>query len=84
MSFTICHFNDAYLPKLAPFWQSIVEAKYPDALITCGGDVFNPSLMSTVTRGKHVPPLLNAMGASPLLLFSFLLFFFFFPSQALQ
>lgn len=59
---TICHFNDAYTTGNVAQWKRFVSDNYPDALITCGGDVFNPSLASTVTRGKHVPPLLVALG----------------------
>ncbi len=61
MSVTIAHFNDAYLPALAPHWHTARKEHCADAIVTCGGDVFNPSMISTVTRGKHVPPLLRAL-----------------------
>lgn len=40
-------------------------AKYagqPKLLTFFSGDAFNPSIESSVTRGKHMPPVLNAIG----------------------
>lgn len=66
----ILHFNDAYKAQsktgdgvvggAARFQSLCHKLRQENSLVTCGGDVYNPSLMSTVTKGKHVPPLLNA------------------------
>ncbi len=64
MNIVLAHFNDAYVPTLAPLWDAVVRARHPEAIVTCGGDVFNPSLISTVTKGRHVPPLLNKLGVA--------------------
>jgi hypothetical protein len=61
MALVLCHFNDAYLPALAPNWHGLRRERFPEAVVTCGGDVFNPSMISTVTKGRHVPPLLNQL-----------------------
>lgn len=37
-------------------------AGQPDALTFFSGDAFNPSLESTVTKGKHMVPFLNKVG----------------------
>ena len=34
----------------------------PDALTFFSGDVFNPSIESTVTKGRHMVPFLNKIG----------------------
>ncbi|KAJ6256293.1 Apyrase [Drechslerella dactyloides] len=34
----------------------------PGLLVFFSGDAYNPSLESTVTKGKHMPPILNAIG----------------------
>lgn len=57
------HFNDAYIPDLAPKWKTVAKSLGPGT-ITCGGDVYGPSLLSTVTKGKHVPELLRSLGVS--------------------
>ena len=67
---TILHFNDAYkldpfknepaagFPRFATSWLS--EA--PTAQLRLfSGDVFNPSLESTATQGKHMVDPLNAL-----------------------
>ena len=38
------------------------DAAAGEPLVLFSGDAFNPSVMSTVTRGKQMPPVLNAMG----------------------
>lgn len=40
----------------------IPELQEHDALVLFSGDSFNPSLMSTVTKGAQMPPVLNAAG----------------------
>ena len=66
----LCHFNDAYTANSrsgpepvggAARFKTLLDAQCP-AINTCGGDVFNPSLMSTLTKGRHVPSLLLALG----------------------
>lgn len=37
-------------------------AGQPDALTFFSGDAFNPSLESTVTKGRHMVPFLNKIG----------------------
>jgi 5'-nucleotidase len=66
----ILHFNDAY--KLEPFksepvggfarfYSSWIAEETPGCLRLFSGDVFNPSLESTVTKGKHMVQPLNAL-----------------------
>jgi 5'-nucleotidase len=65
----ILHFNDAY--KLEPFKSEPVGgfarfhyawmAEEKASLRLFSGDVFNPSLESTVTKGKHLVEPLNAL-----------------------
>jgi 5'-nucleotidase len=35
-----------------------------DPLVLFSGDAFNPSAMSTVTKGKHMVPVLNELGTT--------------------
>ncbi len=58
--FRLVHFNDAYVPTLAPRWATFAKS-LDSSIVTCGGDVFNPSLLSSVTKGKHMPQVLNAL-----------------------
>eukprot|EP00755_Sulcionema_specki_P022013 Sspe_Gene.75476::Locus_47157_Transcript_1_1_Confidence_1.000_Length_3309::g.75476::m.75476/K01081/E3.1.3.5; 5'-nucleotidase len=67
----LLHFNDVY--HIAPMKKEPVGGasrfahvvhKYQDAYgaeMFFSGDCFNPSLMSTVTKGKHMIPILNAL-----------------------
>ncbi|EDQ84618.1 uncharacterized protein MONBRDRAFT_30021 [Monosiga brevicollis MX1] len=61
------HFNDVYRigPKdtepvggAARFVRAIHD-KAPDALVVFSGDCFNPSLLSSATKGAHMVPVLN-------------------------
>jgi len=69
---TILHFNDSHNlvpPKLtdpiggaARFATVVKEYRAKkDCLVLFSGDVFNPSRLSTVTKGKHVGPVLKAL-----------------------
>lgn len=67
----IAHFNDVYniesgsrepVGGAARFAWKLNSLKEENPLILFSGDCFNPSLMSTVTRGKHMVAILNALG----------------------
>ncbi|KAL4891146.1 Metallo-dependent phosphatase-like protein [Aspergillus ambiguus] len=74
----LIHYNDVYHvePGSAepvggvPRFQSVVNyyrsasrfAGQPDVLTFFSGDAFNPSLESTVTKGRHMVPFLNKAG----------------------
>ncbi|KAF3931362.1 Apyrase [Dactylellina cionopaga] len=74
----IVHFNDVYnigassrepvggaarFISLVKHYRSGEEFKdQPGLLVFFSGDAYNPSLESTVTKGKHMPPILNAIG----------------------
>lgn len=70
----LIHYNDVYhldpssaepVGGLSRFmtiikeYQSLVD---PEPLTFFSGDAFNPSLESTVTKGEHMVPVLNALG----------------------
>eukprot|EP01120_Amphizonella_sp_Union-15-10_P013848 TRINITY_DN6532_c0_g1_i1.p1 TRINITY_DN6532_c0_g1~~TRINITY_DN6532_c0_g1_i1.p1 ORF type:complete len:504 (-),score=98.41 TRINITY_DN6532_c0_g1_i1:161-1672(-) len=68
---SILHFNDAYHLEskdkdpcggCARFKTAIDKYKDEKPLLLCSGDLFNPSLMSTVFKGKQMVPVLNALG----------------------
>ncbi|ELT96847.1 hypothetical protein CAPTEDRAFT_120927 [Capitella teleta] len=68
---TILHFNDVYnieprdqepVGGAARFHTAVKERLALNPLILFSGDVFNPSLMSAVTKGKQMVPILNAIG----------------------
>mmetsp|Transcript_54477 Transcript_54477/g.129851 ORF Transcript_54477/g.129851 Transcript_54477/m.129851 type:complete len:585 (+) Transcript_54477:108-1862(+) len=75
---TILHFNDVYnveprnkepVGGIARFVTRIEELRdeavsrgEPKAVVLFSGDAFNPSLTSTVTKGTHMIPALNAIG----------------------
>lgn len=75
---TILHFNDVYnveprvkepVGGIARFVTKVRELKAdsiargePEAVVLFSGDAFNPSLTSTVTKGRHMVPALNAIG----------------------
>uniref|UniRef100_A0A7S4PX53 Adenylate kinase n=1 Tax=Alexandrium monilatum TaxID=311494 RepID=A0A7S4PX53_9DINO len=74
---TLLHFNDVYnvesrkrepVGGIARFVTRMRElkeeasARGEEALCLFSGDAFNPSLTSTVTKGKHMVPALNAVG----------------------
>jgi hypothetical protein len=66
---TFLHFNDVYEIEArvrepvggASRFVELINS-YADAAVFFSGDVFAPSLMSTVTKGKHMVPFLNMMG----------------------
>lgn len=74
----ILHYNDVYhvdpasaepvgglarFMSLCKHYQDAEEYKDQSKLLTFfSGDAFNPSLESTVTKGKHMVPVLNAIG----------------------
>ncbi|XP_011270722.1 hypothetical protein CAOG_09034 [Capsaspora owczarzaki ATCC 30864] len=68
----IAHFNDVYniaerthepFGGAARFVTAVRTVAQPSdkALVLFSGDVFNPSTMSSVTKGKHMLPVLNAL-----------------------
>ena len=70
---TLAHFNDVY--NIEPGAREPVggasrlkgvinklEAEGKKPVVTFGGDAYNPSLMSTVTRGKQMVGVLSAIG----------------------
>jgi len=64
------HYNDVYTIEpgsdksagAARFASKLKSFKEEDPLILFSGDAFNPSAMSTVTKGKHMVPVLNDLG----------------------
>lgn len=67
----IIHFNDVYniepgsrepVGGAARFIAKVRSYSHLKPLILFSGDAFNPSTMSTVTRGAQMPPVLNACG----------------------
>ncbi|KAK6331511.1 hypothetical protein TWF730_004592 [Orbilia blumenaviensis] len=74
----LIHFNDVYnigassrepvggaarFISLVKHYRDGEEFKdLPGLLVFFSGDAYNPSLESTVTKGKHMPPILNAIG----------------------
>eukprot|EP01012_Entosiphon_sulcatum_P009724 TRINITY_DN15552_c0_g1_i1.p1 TRINITY_DN15552_c0_g1~~TRINITY_DN15552_c0_g1_i1.p1 ORF type:complete len:817 (-),score=109.54 TRINITY_DN15552_c0_g1_i1:54-2504(-) len=66
------HFNDVYhiqpakkgepIGGAARFASLVAEYRQKhDALVLFSGDIFNPSLMSTVTKGKHMVPVMKEL-----------------------
>ena len=71
MNFSLLHFNDVYhitqaqkepVGGAARFTHAVKQfkAKY-DAHLLFSGDCYNPSLMSTVTKGRHMVPIMNEL-----------------------
>mmetsp|Transcript_27819 Transcript_27819/g.47100 ORF Transcript_27819/g.47100 Transcript_27819/m.47100 type:complete len:669 (-) Transcript_27819:178-2184(-) len=69
--FVILHFNDVY--NIQPvneksgggasrFYTMVEKYRSMRPLILFSGDCFAPSVMSTITHGKHMPPVLNKIG----------------------
>eukprot|EP00295_Goniomonas_pacifica_P048322 CAMPEP_0175908896 /NCGR_PEP_ID=MMETSP0108-20121206/6829_1 /TAXON_ID=195067 ORGANISM="Goniomonas pacifica, Strain CCMP1869" /NCGR_SAMPLE_ID=MMETSP0108 /ASSEMBLY_ACC=CAM_ASM_000204 /LENGTH=869 /DNA_ID=CAMNT_0017230955 /DNA_START=3 /DNA_END=2610 /DNA_ORIENTATION=- len=67
---TLLHFNDVYeieerhqepVGGAARFRTLVKSFAAEDPLVLFSGDAFNPSMLSTVTRGKHMVPILNAL-----------------------
>jgi len=68
---TIVHFNDVYniesrkqepVGGAARFKTAIQRLSDRDPLVIFSGDAFNPALMSSVTNGRQMVPVLNALG----------------------
>lgn len=69
----IIHFNDVYeinerkvepvggASRFATAVKSFADLK---PIVLFSGDVFNPSVTSTITKGKHMPPILNKLGVA--------------------
>eukprot|EP00908_Phaeocystis_cordata_P013571 Transcript_24638.p1 GENE.Transcript_24638~~Transcript_24638.p1 ORF type:complete len:601 (+),score=299.50 Transcript_24638:121-1923(+) len=64
----ILHFNDVYeieararepVGGASRFSTLLKQFAHEEPLILFSGDAFNPSMMSTVTKGKHMVPVLN-------------------------
>ena len=73
VAFRILHFNDVY--EITPgtrepcggatrfrTLQKQLEEKYGSLLVLFSGDGFSPSVMSSVTGGEHMIPVLNEIG----------------------
>jgi 2',3'-cyclic-nucleotide 2'-phosphodiesterase (5'-nucleotidase family) len=70
----ILHFNDVYNIEEAPTspcagasrfaakLKALREEHEPPALVMFSGDLFNPSLLSTVNRGKQMVEVINLLG----------------------
>jgi 5'-nucleotidase len=65
---TLIHFNDIYnIEKAAKFVFQVdkarqeAEANGDQCFAIFSGDAFSPSIISTITRGKHMIPILNAL-----------------------
>jgi 5'-nucleotidase len=62
---TILHFNDVYDVAMASRFVHVVKSfASDDPLVLFSGDCYSPSLMSVVTKGAQMPPVLNAAGVS--------------------
>jgi len=68
---TIVHFNDVYdieagtqepVGGAARFTTAVKRLSDRDPLILFCGDALNPSSMSSVTNGRQMVPVLNAIG----------------------
>ena len=46
----------------ARFASKLKSFKAENPLVLFSGDAFNPSAMSTITKGKHMVPVLNDLG----------------------
>ncbi|XP_030620769.1 5'-nucleotidase-like [Chanos chanos] len=68
---TILHFNDVYeiesrheepVGGAARFATAVKEFHYLNPFVVFSGDCLNPSLLSMITRGKHMVDILNQLG----------------------
>ncbi|GMH75889.1 hypothetical protein TL16_g06902 [Triparma laevis f. inornata] len=75
-SIEIVHFNDVYdiegrsqspqggaarfVSKVKEIYEEVESASGTQPLVLFSGDAFNPSLMSTITKGKQMVPVLNS------------------------
>ena len=78
LALEIIHFNDVYnvesrskepvggaarfVGRVNEIRQDALRNGLPQPIVVFSGDAFNPSLMSTVTQGKQMIPVLNAAG----------------------
>ncbi len=69
---TFLHINDVYqisprrgMGGFGPLMTLLKEerVKAPHAVLTFGGDLISPSLLSSITKGAHMIELMNAIGA---------------------
>jgi len=70
--FSVFHFNDVYnieerssepvggASRMATLVKNL-RADNEDLKVVFGGDALSPSLISTVTRGNHIPPIFNEL-----------------------
>ena len=61
----ILHFNDVYdvsEDRAARFVSTVRSFADREPLILFSGDCYSPSLMSVITKGSQMPPILNAIG----------------------
>ena len=70
---TLLHYNDVYniesrkvepVGGAARFKTAADQFAHLNPLTVFCGDVFSPSIMSTFTRGRHLPPVLNLVGTN--------------------
>ena len=70
-TFSILHFNDVYevegrdkepVGGADRFKTMVNSFSHLNPLILFSGDAFSPSTIGNMTRGKHIPPVLNAIG----------------------
>nr|XP_008260488.2 trifunctional nucleotide phosphoesterase protein YfkN isoform X1 [Oryctolagus cuniculus] len=68
---TILHFNDVYevdprpeepVGGAARFATAVKKFSFLNPLLIFSGDCLNPSVLSTITKGKHMIPILNELG----------------------
>ncbi|XP_043833537.1 mannosylglucosyl-3-phosphoglycerate phosphatase-like [Dromiciops gliroides] len=68
---TILHFNDVYdvdprveepVGGAARFATTVKKFSFLNPLLIFSGDCLNPSVLSTITKGKHMIPILNELG----------------------
>uniref|UniRef100_A0A2K6G2M8 Ecto-5'-nucleotidase n=1 Tax=Propithecus coquereli TaxID=379532 RepID=A0A2K6G2M8_PROCO len=68
---TILHFNDVYdvdprpeepVGGAARFATAVKKFRFLNPLLIFSGDCLNPSVLSTITKGKHMIPILNELG----------------------
>ena len=70
---TLLHYNDVYniesgniepVGGAARFKTAADQFSHLNPLTVFCGDVFSPSVMSTFTKGRHMPPVLNKIGTN--------------------
>ena len=64
----LLHFNDVYeisngaASKFVTTVSQLTSSDDPPPLILFSGDCYSPSLMSVITKGSQMPPILSAIG----------------------